>query len=73
MEYLAPATVLPLSRLTFNSRARQGQIFFPFWVNMVALRHMTRNVKFLNTMRRLWPRSSFIQIDYLLQAYGSSR
>jgi hypothetical protein len=27
MEYPPPATVLPLSRLTFNSCARQGQIF----------------------------------------------
>jgi hypothetical protein len=41
-------------------------MFFLFWVNMAALCHMTRNVKFLNTMRRLWPRPNLLQIDYLL-------
>jgi hypothetical protein len=43
MEYSTPAVVLPLSKLVFNSCAREGHIFL-FWVNMAALCHMTRNV-----------------------------
>jgi hypothetical protein len=48
MEYPAPATVLPLNRLIFNSSMRQGQVF-SFLGQFGGLVPHDPKCKFLNT------------------------